>query len=55
MPIDKPTIEDLIEREKEHLCEGDGSDVCVKVVAIADFPTKFGEFQIETTAVVSED
>ncbi len=46
MPIDKPTIDDLIERDKDHHCEGDDSDVCVKVVAIADFPTKYGEFQI---------
>jgi GTP cyclohydrolase II len=46
VPIDKPTIEDLIERDKGHLCMGDDSDVCVKVVAIADFPTKYGAFQI---------
>ena len=46
MPIDKPTIHDLIERDKVHYCDGDTSDVCVKVVAIADFPTKFGTFQI---------
>ena len=46
MPIDKPTIHDLIERDKAHYCEGDISDVCVKVIAIADFPTKFGSFQI---------
>ena len=46
MPIDKPTIEELIEHDKAHLCEGDDSDVCVKVVAIADFPTKYGAFQI---------
>jgi GTP cyclohydrolase II len=46
VPLDKPTIEDLIERDKAHLCEGDESDVCVKVVAIANFPTRFGDFQI---------
>ena len=46
MPIDKPTIKDLIERDMSHYCEGDESDVCVKVVAIADFPSKFGAFQI---------
>ncbi len=46
VPIDKPTIEDLIERDQAHYCEGDDSDVCVKVVAIADFPTKYGDFQI---------
>ena len=46
MPIDKPTIKDLIEHDRAHYCEGDGSEVCVKVVAIADFPSKFGSFQI---------
>ncbi len=46
MPIDKPTIEDLIERDEVHYCEGSEEDVCVKVVAIADFPTKYGRFQI---------
>lgn len=46
MPIDRPTIEDLIERDQSHYCDGNDSDVCVKVVAIADFPTKYGDFQI---------
>ena len=46
MPIDKPTIEDLIEHDRAHYCDGDDSEVCVKVVAIADFPTRFGDFQI---------
>ncbi len=65
MPIDKPTIQDLIEHDKRHYCDGDDSEVCVKVVAIADFPSKFGKFQIvgfynnrdekEHIAVVSGD
>ncbi len=46
MPIDKPTIKDLIDHDKAHYCEGEASDVCVKVVAIADFPSKYGDFQI---------
>ncbi|UCC93231.1 MAG: GTP cyclohydrolase II [Thermoplasmata archaeon] len=46
VPIDKPTIEELIEHDKAHLCAGDDSDVCVKVVAIADFPSRLGDFQI---------
>jgi len=46
VPIDKPTIKDLIDRDTAHYCEGDDADVCVKVVAIADFPSKFGTFQI---------
>jgi len=46
VPIDKPTIKDLIEHDKAHYCEGDDADVCVKVVAIADFPSTYGDFQI---------
>ena len=41
------TLEDLVERDREHDCEGFGSDhVCVKVVAVADLPTRFGRFRI---------
>ena len=46
VPIDRPTIKDLIERDQSHYCEGEEADVCVKVVAIADFPSRFGTFQI---------
>ena len=46
MPIDRPTIKDLIERDQSHYCEGEEADVCVKDVAIADFPSRFGTFQI---------
>jgi GTP cyclohydrolase II len=46
VPIDQPTIKDLIEHDKAHYCEGEEAQVCVKVVAIADFPSKFGSFQI---------
>ncbi len=46
MPLDRPTIEELIEHDKAHYCEGVEAEVCVKVVAIAEFPTRFGDFQI---------
>jgi GTP cyclohydrolase II len=46
VPIDRPTIEDLIEHDRAHYCEGEDAEVCVRVVAIADFPTKHGVFQI---------
>ena len=45
VPIDRPTIKDLIERDQSHYCEGEEADVCVKVVAIADFPSRFGPRQ----------
>jgi len=40
-------IEDLVERDKHHDCEGFGEhNVCVKVEAVADLPTRFGRFRI---------
>jgi GTP cyclohydrolase II len=41
------TIEPLIERDRTHDCPGLGPDrVCVKVVAAARLPTRFGDFVI---------
>jgi GTP cyclohydrolase II len=40
-------LEDLVIRDREHDCEGVGSSkACVRVEAVADLPTRFGEFQI---------
>ena len=40
-------IEELLEEGREHNCEGVGpAKVCVKIVAIAELPTRSGEFQI---------
>jgi GTP cyclohydrolase II len=42
-----PRLEDLVERDKDHNCEGFGPPrICVKVDAIADLPTRFGRFRI---------
>jgi hypothetical protein len=42
-----PCLEDLVERDRDHDCEGFGAHhVCVKVDAVADLPTRFGHFQI---------
>jgi GTP cyclohydrolase II len=41
------TLQLLVERDREHDCEGYGSaKVCVKVVGVADLPTRFGDFRI---------
>jgi GTP cyclohydrolase II len=41
------TLEDLVERDRDHDCAGVGPDkVCVRVIAVADLPTRYGEFQI---------
>ena len=40
-------LEDLIVRDREHDCEGVGpKKVCVKVMGVADLPTRFGHFRI---------
>ncbi|MCC6299819.1 MAG: GTP cyclohydrolase II [Anaerolineales bacterium] len=37
----------LLQNEGDHECEGIGKDkVCVRVVALAELPTRFGEFHI---------
>ncbi|MFH1722544.1 MAG: GTP cyclohydrolase II [Candidatus Altiarchaeota archaeon] len=45
MPLTKPEIKDLIEKSEKDYCPV-GDEVCVKVVAVADLPTRFGDFQI---------
>ena len=42
-----PTLDDLVARDKEHDCDGFGAHaICVKVEAVADLPTRFGNFRI---------
>lgn len=43
--IPKATIRELLKLNAEHDCSGNG-DVCVRIAAIADLPTRLGEFQI---------
>jgi GTP cyclohydrolase II len=41
------TLEDLVERDRNHDCSGFGvHHVCVKVDAVADLPSRFGRFKI---------
>jgi GTP cyclohydrolase II len=40
-------LESLVERDRDHECEGFGAArVCVKVVGVAELPTRFGDFKI---------
>lgn len=40
-------LQALVERDREHECEGFGpAQVCVRVVAVAQLPTRFGDFRI---------
>jgi len=41
------TLEDLVERDKDHDCPGFGiHHICVRVEAVADLPTRFGHFRV---------
>jgi GTP cyclohydrolase II len=41
------TLEELVERDRDHDCGGFGAQgICVKVEAVADLPTRFGRFRI---------
>ena len=43
----KDALAALVERDQDHECEGFGpSKVCVRVVAVAQLPTRFGPFRI---------
>lgn len=40
-------LNDLVERDREHECKGFGPDqVCVRIVAVAKLPSRFGDFRI---------
>jgi GTP cyclohydrolase II len=40
-------LEDLVLRDRDHDCPGFGDDkVCVRIVGVADLPTRFGDFRI---------
>ncbi len=42
-----PTLEDLVTRDRDHDSEGFGPHhVCVRVVAVAHLPTRFGRFRV---------
>lgn len=41
------SLEDLVARDRDHECDGFGRDqVCVKIVGVADLPSRFGAFRI---------
>ncbi len=43
----KQGLQDLVLRDRDHECEGFGAArVCVRVVAVADLPTRFGFFRL---------
>ena len=40
-------IKELLDEGRKHTCDGYGrSRVCVQIAAIAELPTRFGEYQV---------
>jgi GTP cyclohydrolase II len=47
MPLTPLQIEEILSANRDHDCAGYGAQaVCVRIVAIADLPSRFGSFQI---------
>jgi GTP cyclohydrolase II len=45
MGIPRPVADELIKESESHTCPG-APETCVKVLAIADLPTRFGAYQV---------
>ncbi|MCI4339089.1 MAG: GTP cyclohydrolase II [Thermoplasmata archaeon] len=45
MGIPPPVVQSLLDESAAHECPG-APEVCVKVLAIADLPTRFGDYQV---------
>src|SRR5215510_4627548 len=45
MGLTKPVVQQLLNENKDHACP-DAVDICVKVMAVANLPDVFGEFQV---------
>lgn len=47
MALTHMQIKELLDENRDHSCEGIGRDcVCVKIAAIADLPSRFGDFHV---------
>jgi len=47
MNTNRDRLAELVERDREHDCEGFGPQrICVRVVSVAQLPTRFGEFRV---------
>jgi GTP cyclohydrolase II len=47
MTLNHLSIQQLLEEDKDHECEGYGDDhICVSIAGIAELPTRFGDFHI---------
>lgn len=45
--MEPQTLQDLVEHDRNHECEGVGKNkICVKIAAAAHLPSRFGDFQV---------
>jgi GTP cyclohydrolase II len=45
--VAKDALRELVARDRDHECDGFGpARVCVRVVAVAELPTRFGPFRL---------
>ncbi len=45
MGIPKPIVDQLLRENADHSCP-DAPEICVRLAAVADLPTRFGEYQV---------
>lgn len=45
MGLEKQRVDQILKENEDHCCPG-APEICVKVRAIADLPTRFGEYQV---------
>ncbi|MFZ1024536.1 MAG: GTP cyclohydrolase II [Thermoplasmata archaeon] len=45
MGIPKPIVDELLRENADHMCP-DAPEICVRLAAVADLPTRFGEYQV---------
>lgn len=45
MGLPKPIMDQILKENENHACPED-ADICVRAVAIAELPTRFGEYQV---------
>ena len=45
MGLPKSVVDQILQENRDHECP-DGADVCVRAVAIAELPTRFGDYQV---------
>ncbi|MCI4352860.1 MAG: GTP cyclohydrolase II [Thermoplasmata archaeon] len=45
MGLSKPVVDQILKDNENHECP-DSKDMCVRVVAIAELPTRFGDYQV---------